>query len=82
MTENRPAHFLPHCEMQDASQQATMLAAADSPAAASIELAKLTAHFETQIDDDWRAMIIRIGGALIRLDREMDEKPAEVRASG
>jgi hypothetical protein len=69
----REPHFAAHCELQDAAKQATMSDAANSPAQASIEFAKFLTRFDTQIDDEWRATIVHIGGALIRLSNEMDD---------
>ena len=71
----REPHFAVHCEMQDAAAVASVAAALNGPAAASIELAKLAARFDTSIDDAWRADIILIGGLCFRLAEELEKDP-------
>jgi hypothetical protein len=66
----REPHFAAHCELQDASRSLGAIDLAAVPMAASIEIAKILTIFDGQIDDDWRALLIDLGGALIRLDRQ------------
>lgn len=67
MTDDERAAFAAHCELQDASELEVDVAAA--PLAASLQIAKILTRFDAGIDDEWRAELIQLGGALIRLDR-------------
>ena len=80
MPEPKPPYFAVHCEIQDAAASATLKHALGSPAAATIEFAKILQRFETQIDDDWRAKMVDIGGSLSRLDKliQTDDVAAEL----
>lgn len=69
---NYSTHLAAYAEMQDAAKLSVRVV--DAPAAASIELAKLLTRFESQIKDDWRAIIIHIGGGLLRLDCQLNQK--------
>lgn len=75
MTDDQRALLPVHAEMQDASENVTDTRAA--PLATTIELAKLLTRFETQIADDDRHFLITLGGSLLRLDRELNDKPAD-----
>jgi hypothetical protein len=66
-----------HAEMQDAaalqdSPTATVFVDyLDAPGAATLEIAKVLTVFEDRIHDEWRADLIGLGGALLRLDRAL-----------
>lgn len=84
MPEPKPPYFAAHCEIQDAAASATLEQALGAPAAATIEFAKMLQRFDSQIDDEWRAKIIAIGGALWRLDGliQADDVADEIRRHG
>ena len=77
--------FAAHCELQDAAtkflealkqqgqaRNAAESAMRDAPAAVSLELARFLQEFETQVDDERRATVIHLGGALLALHEIME----------
>ena len=69
LDEQDRSAFAVHCEIQDASENDVDINAA--PLSASLHIARLLTRFETQIDDEWRAQLIQLGGDLVRLDRTL-----------
>jgi hypothetical protein len=59
--------FAAYTEMEDAAESTA--AHFDAAGAAVVEIAKFLTRFEDRIDDEWRAMLVHIGGGLIRLHR-------------
>ena len=70
MSSNEP-HFAAYCEIQDASEKVAGADLTAAPGAAVIEIAKLLTQFDGQIDDEHRATLIMLGGALLRLSDQL-----------
>jgi hypothetical protein len=78
LPEKYRPYFAAYTELEEASRGKDLLCSL-TPAVASLAIAKILTVFEIQIDDEWRHDLIRLGGGLLKLQRELDGKDDDVR---
>jgi hypothetical protein len=66
-------YFAAHTKMQDAAKLDGLDYRA-GPASASLQIAKILTVFEDRIDEEWRHDLVMLGGALLRLDRDLEDR--------